>query len=212
MSSSAIEGDPLSAWRGEFGDAYTSRNEASPAQVRARIALWSNILRGTHGEPPRSFVEIGANIGSNLRALRALTEAELFAVEPNDRARSRLIADGIVVAENVRGSAAESIDFPENLADLAFTSGVLIHIPPVNLPRACREIHRLARRYVVAIEYFSDREQEVPYRGRSGLLFKRDFGDFYMTQHPDLRLVDYGFAWKRATGLDNLTWWLFRKT
>lgn len=26
-----------------------------------------------------------------------------------------------------------------------------------------------------------------------------------------LQLVDYGFFWRRATGLDNLTWWLVDK-
>jgi spore coat polysaccharide biosynthesis protein SpsF len=32
-----------------------------------------------------------------------------------------------------------------------------------------------------------------------------------MDRFPDLQLVDYGFFWKRATGLDDATWWLFRK-
>ncbi len=43
------------------------------------------------------------------------------------------------------------------------------------------------------------------------MLLKRDLAVFWMSQHPGLSLVDYGFFWKRASGLDNLTWWLFRK-
>ena len=42
-------------------------------------------------------------------------------------------------------------------------------------------------------------------------MFKRDFGGFFLEHFPDWRVLDYGFAWKQLTGLDNLTWWLFEK-
>jgi hypothetical protein len=42
------------------------------------------------------------------------------------------------------------------------------------------------------------------------LLFKRDFGTFYLEQWPELQLVDYGFVWKRVE-FDDLNWWLFEK-
>ena len=51
----------------------------------------------------------------------------------------------------------------------------------------------------------------IPYRGQEGLLFKRDFGGLWLDSFPSLRTVAYGFAWKRVTGVDNLTWWLFEK-
>ena len=43
------------------------------------------------------------------------------------------------------------------------------------------------------------------------MLFKRDFGGHWMDLYPDLRLVGNGFFWRRSTGLDNITWWLFEK-
>ncbi len=43
------------------------------------------------------------------------------------------------------------------------------------------------------------------------MLFKRALGELCMSQLPDLSFVDYGFLWKRASSLDDLTWWLFRK-
>lgn len=46
------------------------------------------------GAPTKSILEVGANVGSNLHALRGLIGAELFAVEPNERARDILIRDG----------------------------------------------------------------------------------------------------------------------
>ncbi len=198
-------------WRGEFGDAYTDRNAASAEQMQARIALWADILARTISGPPKTILEIGANLGVNLRALRQLSPARRLAVEPNDKARAVLVRDGVVAADDVRGGLASHIDFPDGVADLAFTSGVLIHIHPDHLPQSLKEIHRCANRWIGCIEYFSDKPEMIPYRGHEDRLFKRDFGGLWLDSFPDLRIVAYGFAWKRVTGLDNLTWWLFEK-
>ncbi len=101
-------------WRGDFGDAYTDRNAASPEQLQARRAMWAQILSHTLPAPPRSILEIGPNLGINLRALRALTSARLLAVEPNDKARQQLVDDKVVAPSDVRGGAASSIDLPRS--------------------------------------------------------------------------------------------------
>src|SRR5947209_1824995 len=88
-------------WQGEFGDSYTDRNVASPEQLQARRAMWSEILSHTLPAPPQSILEVGANLGINLRSLRALTSARFLALEPNDKARQRLIDDGVVKAEDL---------------------------------------------------------------------------------------------------------------
>jgi pseudaminic acid biosynthesis-associated methylase len=198
-------------WRGEFGDDYTDRNLGTRAQLASRIAMWSEILKPLVGKMPNSILEVGCNLGINLRALRALTPATLLAVEPNEKAREVLLNGGIVEATNLRGGMAQSIDFADGVADLAFTSGVLIHIHPDHLLPACKEIHRCANRYVACVEYFSDKPEMIRYRGHDDRLFKRDFGGYWMDNFPDLTVLDTGFAWKRTTGLDNLTWWLFEK-
>jgi pseudaminic acid biosynthesis-associated methylase len=199
-------------WRGDFGNLYTERNTATHEQLAARIALWSDILKPLIGSPPKSILEVGCNLGINLRALRAITGADFFAVEPNERARQTLLRDGVVASANLRGGFAQSIDFPDGVADLAFTSGVLIHIHPDHLAAACQEIYRCSGRFIACVEYFSDKPEMIPYRGHNDRLFKRDFGGFWMDQFPDLRVLATGFAWKRTTGLDNLTWWLFEKS
>lgn len=198
-------------WRGEFGDSYTNRNVASATEIQARLALWSEILSHTISAPPTSILEVGANLGINLRALRLLSSARRLAVEPNEKARGLLVKDGIVAAADARDGLASAIDFPDGIADLAFTSGVLIHIHPDQLSASLREIHRCAKRWIGCIEYFSDKPQMIPYRGHEDRLFKRDFGELWLEICHDLRVVAYGFAWKRVTGLDNLTWWLFQK-
>ena len=198
-------------WRGEFGDAYTERNVASPAMLEARKHMWTRFLAPLSGDPPQTILEIGANIGLNLRALKDLTDAHLIAVEPNASARARLIADGVVPESELYDALGTEVPLPDGVADLVFTSGVLNHVPPDALAETCAEIHRLALKYIICCEYFADQPQEIPYRGLAGMLFKRDFGDFWMEKYPKLEVVDYGFFWRRVTGLDNLTWWLFRK-
>jgi len=201
--------DQEALWRGAFGDDYIGRNSPTQDKLAALTAHWAQVLRATAGAPPRSVLEVGANIGLNLMALRRVTTAELIAVEPNATALAKLAEAG--AADRVLDGLASSLPLPDASVDLAFTSGVLIHIHPDRLEASCREIHRVSRRYVACIEYFSDKPEEVLYRGHSQALFKRDFGGFWMDLYPDLRLLDYGFAWKRATGLDNLTWQLFEK-
>ena len=99
---------------------------------------------------------------------------------------------------------------PPNELDLVFTAGVLIHVALPDLPRALDEIHRAARRWVLAIEYFADTETSIPYRGRDDLLWKRDFRDHYRRRFADLALVGEGYL-DAASGFDRCHWWLFEK-
>ncbi len=202
---------PLEAWSSAFGDAYTARNAADDSSVEQRVEMWRRILRPLSSDLPESCLEVGANVGINLRALRRLHSIEMYALEPNAGARNILIRDDVVPGDHVLDGSAERIDLADGSIDLVFTSGVLIHIAPDSLEDACREMHRVARRYLLAIEYFASEPEEKSYQGREGLLFKRDFGAFWLDLFPALSLVDYGFFWKRATGLDDLTWWLFAK-
>ena len=202
---------PLAAWTGEFGNAYTERNATNEAEIERRIDMWRRVLRPLSDDPPESCLEVGANVGINLRALRALRTLEMHALEPNAKAREILLEDHVVPAEHILSGTAERISLADESIDLVFTSGVLIHVPPECLEAACREMYRVARRYLLTIEYFANEPETKTYRGREGLLFKRDFGAFWLDLFPTLAVVDYGFLWKPATGLDNLTWWLFEK-
>lgn len=202
---------PADFWRGTFGDEYTGRHPATDQELRARVALWAKILSHIAPEKPRTILEVGANIGNNLRALRSLSGARFMAVEPNDHARKKLDADEVVNAGDIRAGTAASIDFPDDIAEMTFSSGVLIHIPPADLLASCREIYRCSSRWIVAIEYFSAEPREVSYRGHAGKLFTRDFGGFYLDHFHDLKPIACGFVWKRLTGMDNLTYWVFSK-
>lgn len=203
----------LDFWMGDFGKDYIQRNLPNHKTMSSRINLWSDIFKTLSCETIESTLEIGANIGINLRAIRLLKETELYAVEPYKEALDTCISDSIVKKENAFCTSAFDNDFMKSSAiDLVFTSGVLIHIHPDDLKKATDNIVRISKKYIVCIEYFAEKEENILYRNNQDTLFKRDYGSFYLDHYPELRVRDYGFAWKRATGLDNLTWWLFEKT
>jgi pseudaminic acid biosynthesis-associated methylase len=194
-------------WRGKFGNDYAIRNDDD--YLPAYNLLWARLMLAL-GRVPQSILEVGANTGLNIKSLHYLLDGrpKLYAVEPNDRARTDLELTGL--CEKVIGGTAQNVGFDDGIAELAFTSGVLIHIPPHELLDACKEIHRCSSRYIACIEYFNDTPVTIPYRYNEDALFKRDFGGFW-TDNFDLNCLSYGFIWKKETGLDNLNWWLFEK-
>ncbi len=191
----------LEAWNGEWGEAYRKRQSND---LKPREEMWDDIFQWWQMEDlPDSILEVGANVGHNLDAFPY--EAALYGLEPYKVAH-RILDEKCVIVDGT----ATDIRMEDGHVDLAFTCGVLIHIPPDDLLKACSEIVRVSRRYVLAIEYFSDKPVEEEYRGLGGMMWKRDFGKFYLDNF-DLKTVDHGFFWKESTGLDNLNWWLFEK-
>jgi pseudaminic acid biosynthesis-associated methylase len=193
-------------WAGAFGDEYTRRNQGQEV-VAANTALFARIL----ARLPKldSAVELGANIGMNLLALRRLLpQARLAAVEINDSAVAELRR-----IEGVEVTVGSLFDYaPAAPADLALIKGVLIHIAPERLPDAYAALYRSSARYLCLAEYYNPSPVEVPYRGHSGRLFKRDFAGELLDRYGDLRLVDYGFVWRRDVfAQDDLTWFVLEK-
>ena len=205
------ETDQLQLWRSEFGRSYIERNAPDEKTLASLERMWKRMLE-LAVPPPARILEVGCNIGLNLRALRRFTEAELFAVEPNSAAREHVIADKVLSADHIYDGSAARLPLSNHAVDLAFTMGVMIHIHPDNLAASCREIFRVTSRFVLCSEYYSAEPRELNYRGHKGQLFLRDYGAFWQQTCPSLVLVDYGFFWTGAGAADNLTWWLFRKS
>ncbi len=199
--------NPLERWTGEFGNNYALRQQDN---IEARADLFYKIIRNfTRPISDEDILDVGAGLGHNLEALHKLGYPldQLFCIEPNPIVENCLQAKEY----NVIGESAQDIHAMDSRFNLVFTSGVLIHIPPHDVIKAATEIVRVSKRYVLAIEYFSVEPEAIEYRGNKDMLWKRDFGKMYLDNFPELELVDYGFAWKPATGLDNVTWWLFKK-
>ena len=201
----------LSHWTGEFGAAYLERNgPAAPGEIAARAACFRPALDAC-ATPPASILEVGANVGKNLCAFAQLTDAALHAVEPFEAAYAALTDRDDLALAQATNCGGDALPYGDGEIDLVFTSGVLIHIAPDDLPRVMSEIVRVARRYILCNEYFAKTPEEIPYRRETGLLFKRDFGRAYLEGWPDLVPVATGFMWSATTPFDDTTWWLFEK-
>lgn len=194
-------------WQGEFGDAYVDRN-AGAAAVASSLAFFGRALARAGGLG--SVLELGTNRGLNLQALRALLpQAQLQGVELNGKACA--LARALNVAEIWEGSL---FDYPVTKGfDLAFTKGVLIHLPPDLLPAAYDKLYQASRRFILVAEYYNPTPVEVSYRGHAERLFKRDFAGELLDRHADLRLLDYGFVYHRDPlfPADDISWFLLEK-
>lgn len=195
-------------WAGEFGDAYTERN-TGPRWIASNLALFSRILSATRAV--RSVLELGANRGLNLLALRQLLPgARLSAVEINPKA-----VDELRRFDWLHVDHASLLEFkPAAPADFVLIKGVLIHLNPDVLPGAYDLLHTASSRYVCIVEYYNPTPVTIPYREHTDRLFKRDFAGEMLTRHSDLRLVDYGFVYHGDPNFpqDDLTWFLLEKT
>jgi len=194
-------------WAGDFGDEYTKRNRGEQI-VASNTAFFARIL--ARMPTPASVVELGANIGMNLLALRRLLpEARLAAVEINDSAARELRR-----IEGVAVTVGSLFDYaPEAPADLAFIKGVLIHIDPSMLAATYRSLVASTHRYLLVCEYYNPSPVSIPYRGHADRLYKRDFAGELLEQFAELSLVDYGFVYRRdpAFPQDDITWFLLQK-
>jgi pseudaminic acid biosynthesis-associated methylase len=193
-----------SLWSGGFGDDYTGRNIAAG---EGRRPFWKKVFARCKA---RSVLEVGCNAGANLRWIASLTDPRLVCgVDVNRKALETVRRT--LPSVNALWSLARDLPFKDGCFDLTFTTGVLIHQPPADLPRVMGEIVRCSRRYVLCGEYYAETPEQILYRGHKGALFKRDFGALYRKLFPGLRLVDEGFLPRSRGGWDDVTYWLFEK-
>jgi spore coat polysaccharide biosynthesis protein SpsF len=194
-------------WAGEFGNEYTDRNSGARI-VASNMALFTRILLSA--SKVKSVIELGANRGLNLEALRVLLpDAEFAGVEINETAVSILKKiEGVTVHHR------SILNFsPAKQYELALIKGVLIHINPDRLGDAYRALYESCSRFICLAEYYNPSPVAIPYRGHSDRLFKRDFAGEMMKQYPSLRLRDYGFVYHGDPNFpqDDLTWFLMEK-
>jgi len=194
-------------WAGKFGDEYTERNQG-PHRIAGNIALFAKIFERTG--PIRSLIEFGANRGLNLEAIRhLLPDAKLSAIEINDTAVDHLKRqnDWEVFHDSVLTFRSD------RQWDFTLIKGVLIHIDPNSLKQVYANLYDRSSRYLCVVEYYNPTPVELEYRGHSGKLFKRDFAGEIMDLYHDLRLVDYGFVYRRDPKFpqDDVTWFLMEK-
>lgn len=196
-------------WAGQFGNEYIGRNNGA-IPIARKTARFAKIIARTQNVS--SILEIGANIGMNLWALNnLLPECRFSAIEINNTAAGQLAK-----VPNTRVFNGSVFDFSSadlGKHDLTFTFGVLIHINPKKLGEVYGRLYDCSKKYILISEYYNPTPVEVPYRGHSERLYKRDFAGELLDRYSDLELVDYGFQYHRDYNFpaDDSTWFLLRK-
>lgn len=200
-------------WQGDFGDQYHKRNMITDDNLQPRMVLWHATIPMllTPSYHPMSYLEVGAGLGANLITINNIYQThgrvpELYAIETNDKAREAL--SELEHTKVLKGDAL-NIGAPNASVDVAFTCGVLIHVNPEDQIQALKEIYRVSKKYIICMEYFSPDLREVNYHGEKAL-WTRDYGSLWLDNFK-LRSVGYTFFWKRVSGLDNITSWVFEK-
>ncbi len=137
-------------WRGQFGTKYSERNLFNAAELdRAYVGKYgltrTALNHSSLADIPRSssILEVGCNLGNQLILLKQMGFENLTGIEVHSdivkEAHSR-----VPWAQVSEGSAL-NIPFGDASFDMVFTSGLLIHIAPRDLPTVMNEIHRCAR-------------------------------------------------------------------
>ncbi len=195
-------------WAGNFGIEYIGRNDSAEL-LASNLDFFSKALR--QASKISSCLELGANIGMNLRAFKLLYPKMNFkGVEINKVAAkklSKLIGDKNVFQGSI-------FDFKtKEKVDLTLIKGVLIHINPEKLGLVYEKLYKYSKKYILVCEYYNPSPVGIAYRGHSDRLFKRDFAGEMLDKYKDLELVDYGFSYKRDNNFpqDDITWFLLKK-
>lgn len=185
--------EQVKVWTGKFGRDYTDRNRFADdkafndfyvkryGQPRDKVfSEWLSVL-------PRDakILEVGANIGNQLRCMQRIGFSRLYGVEIQRHCvdESRRIYQGLDI---VAGSGFD-IPFKDSWFDLVFTNNVLIHIAPNDLPRMQKEIGRVSGERIMGFEYFAPEFTEIPYRGNTNLLWKADYAKLYLKHCPGFK-------------------------
>lgn len=185
-------------WRGVFGDEYLERNRIDP---QSRLGFWKHIAKRTCAE---SAFELGCSRGHNLLSLRECGVKYVSGIDINEKAVRAAREHSLPVMVG----PLTDLEWMSSEYDLAFTAGVLIHVPPSDIDAVLFRIKEISREWVLAVEYEDDVEVNVTYRGMKNALWRRPYGRMYHGLGLDLWETGKLDA---TDGFDNCTYWLLRK-
>jgi pseudaminic acid biosynthesis-associated methylase len=180
-------------WTSSFGSEYTERNLMNVQEHdrfyienygTSRTQMNELFLNGLQLD---AILEVGCNVGNQLRCLQSMNYSNLYGIELQLYAveRAKEVTKGINI---IQGSAFD-IPYKDGYFDLVFTSGVLIHISPNDINKAIDEMYRVSGKYIWGFEYYSDQYQEIPYRGNSDKMWKANFMQLFLDRYPSLELI-----------------------
>lgn len=191
--------DTNALWTGSFGNAYHSRNRV---QWEQRAPFWQSAIDFC---TPATVFELGCGPGWNLQAIQSIApNTDLYGADLNQEAVNEARSQGFEV-QHVGEHGIAGL-YERGSMDMVVTCGCLIHVPPDALERTMQSLIDLSGRFIIAVEYDADVEEEVEYRGHSGALWKRPYGALFSAL--GMRLVS---VIPEVEGFDQCTGYLLEK-
>ena len=137
------------------------------------------------------ILELGCNIGSQLRCLYKMGYKNLSGIEIQHHCLKKLKKNFNFV--NGIQSTVFKLPFSNNSFDLVFTNNVLIHIPPKKIHIVLKEMYRVSKLLIWGSEYYSQNYKEIIYRKNKNLLWKADFAKIFLKNFKNLKLIKHKF-------------------
>ena len=180
-------------WKGNFGAEYAERNfslkNVNSSYEKETGVTVESIFQTFFKKINRDskILELGCNVGLNLGILGDMGFNNLTGLEINSEtiklAKTRNPKITFI------NSSIEEYDSENEKFDLVFTAGVLIHINPKVLDLILNKIIKLTTRYIFGFEYFSEKLEEISYRGNENVCWKRNFPSAYNKLLPEIKTV-----------------------
>jgi len=109
------------------------------------------------------ILELGCNCGVNLNHLRNLGYLNLYGIDINEIAITKMkeVFNEVYNNSNIYiGSLEETLPIiPDKSIDVTFSMAVLEHIHPDTTLKVCNEIKRITKKYIITCE---DEVEEIP--------------------------------------------------
>ena len=180
-------------WKGNFGAEYAERNfslkNVNSSYEKETGVTVESIFQTFFKKINRNskILELGCNVGLNLGILGNMGFNNLTGLEINSEtiklAKTRNSEITFI------NSSIEEYDSENEKFDLVFTAGVLIHINPKVLDLILNKIIKLTTRYIFGFEYFSEKLEEISYRGNENVCWKQNFPSAYNKLLPEIKTV-----------------------
>jgi len=181
-------------WSSNFGVEYNKRNDWDYKELNEVYKKYYGVERSIMNTEfldslPRDIriLEVGSNYGIILKSLEEMGFTNLYGVE--------LQWDGVLTVKQrfpkyqVLQASGLDLPFKNGYFDLVYTSGVLIHINPENLPKFMSEMVRCSKKYIWGFEYYADKVTEIPYHNNANLMWKAPYKQIFMDGHKELKSV-----------------------
>ena len=180
-------------WSGSFGQEYTERNNYDLSQWDklyfdnyglGKLEIFKQAFDGLDKEI--KILEVGCNIGMQLRGLHHLGFKNLYGVDLQVNAVKEAHEKNPEL--NIIQGSAFDLPFKDHFFDLVMTNGVLIHIAPKDIANFMGEVKRTSKKYIYGHEYFDEKYKEIKYRGHDGFMWKGNFAKMYCDQFHGLKI------------------------